>query len=48
METPSQINMYWVRALLAAGIDTTWSSIASNLLQFYNHDDDRQRLVAEL
>ena len=33
--------------LLVAGIDTTWSSIASNLLHLATHDDDRHRLVAE-
>ena len=33
--------------LLIAGIDTTWSSIASNLLHLATHDDDRHRLVAE-
>ena len=33
--------------LLIAGIDTTWSSIASNLLPLATHEDDRHRLVAE-
>ncbi|MDP7068068.1 MAG: cytochrome P450, partial [Acidimicrobiales bacterium] len=33
--------------LLIAGIDTTWSSIASNLLHLATHDEDRRRLVAE-
>ncbi|HIF65561.1 MAG TPA: cytochrome P450 [Acidimicrobiia bacterium] len=33
--------------LLVAGIDTTWSSIASNLLHLATHDDDRHRLAAE-
>ncbi len=33
--------------LLVAGIDTTWSSIASNLLHLATHGDDRRRLVAE-
>lgn len=33
--------------LLVAGIDTTWSSIASNLLHLATYDDDRHRLVAE-
>ena len=33
--------------LLVAGIDTTWSSIASNLLHLASHEDDRRRLVEE-
>ena len=31
--------------LLVAGIDTTWSSIASNLLHLATNAEDRQRLV---
>ncbi len=33
--------------LLVAGIDTTWSSIASNLLHLATHEEDRRRLVEE-
>ncbi len=33
--------------LLVAGIDTTWSSIASNLLHLAEHEGDRRRLVEE-
>jgi cytochrome P450 len=32
---------------LAAGIDTTWSSIGSSLLHFATHPSDRRRLAAE-
>ncbi len=32
---------------LAAGIDTTWSSIGSSLLHFASHDADRRRLAGE-
>ena len=32
--------------LLAAGVDTTWSSIGSSLLHFASHPKDRQRLAA--
>ena len=33
--------------LLAAGIDTTWSSIGANLWHLATHPADRERLVAE-
>ena len=32
---------------LAAGIDTTWSSIGSSMLHFATHPEDRRRLVRE-
>ena len=45
-EVPWDLKVGYVRLLILAGIDTTWSAIGSGLWHFAQHPDQRARLVA--
>jgi cytochrome P450 len=45
-EVPWPLKVGYVRLLILAGVDTTWSAIGSGLWHFAQHPDEVERLVA--
>jgi cytochrome P450 len=45
-EVPWELKLGYIRLLIVAGIDTTWSAIGSGLWHFAQHPDQVARLVA--